>query len=382
MGPQGRSSPLTAGLATENALVEESANDTAKAEAKKHAEQLLARAQKGEDFAALARQYSEDTGSAKKGGDLGWNPKGRMVKPFEEAAFNLPAGGVSDLVETPFGLHIIKVEATEPEPVRPLSEVENDIRQELTRARARGRAQDHAREDQSKIQNGASLAEVAQAAGLTVVETPLVGHDETLPDLGRQPTLIEAALALAPQHVSEPVAVEDTWYLVLPHEKVASMIPDFASVAEEAQKRCRSEKAERLAKEKADALLARMKETKDLAAAAAAQGLTVEESGPFTRQGSYIPKMGSLLDLKKAAFRLTSDAPVATQTYTWGGNAFVAVLKERIPPDSQDFEKQKDTIREQLLKRKQDMAMEELVRYLKQRATITYNQDVLLKTPS
>ena len=159
------------------------------------------------------------------------------------------------------------------------------------------------------------------------------------------------------------------------------MIPDFASVAEEAEKRCRSEKAERLAKEKADTLLARVKETKDLAAAAA-QGLTVEESGSFTRQGSYIPKMGSLLDLKKAAFRLTSDAPVAPQTYTWGGNAFVAVLKERIPPDSQDFDKQKDTIREQLLKRKQDMAMEELVRYLKQRAAITYNQDILLKTPS
>ena len=156
----------------------------------------------------------------------------------------------------------------------------------------------------------------------------------------------------------------------------------FASVTEEAEKRYRSEKAERLAKEKADALLARVKETKDLAAAAAAQGLTVEESGSFTRQGSYIPKMGSLLDLKKAAFLLTSDAPVAPQTYTWGGNAFVAVLKERILPDSQDFDKQKDTIREQLLKRKQDMAMEELVRYLKQRAAITYNQDVLLKTPS
>ena len=346
------------------------------------ATEVLARVRAGEDFAALAKTYSQDTATAPKGGDLGFFTRGRMVKPFEEAAFNLPAGGVSDLVETPFGLHIIKVEAAEPERVRPLSEVENDIRQELTRARARGRAQDHAREDQSKIQNGASLAEVAQAAGLTVVETPLVGHDETLPDLGRQPTLIEAALALAPQHVSEPVAVGDTWYLVLPHEKVASLIPDFASVTEEAEKRYRSEKAERLAKEKADTLLARVKETKDLAAAAAAQGLTVEESGSFTRQGSYIPKMGSLLDLKKAAFRLTSDAPVAPQTYTWGGNAFVAVLKERIPPDSQDFEKQKDTIREQLLKRKQDMAMEELVRYLKQRAAITYNQDILLKTPS
>ncbi|MBI3301839.1 MAG: SurA N-terminal domain-containing protein [Deltaproteobacteria bacterium] len=353
-----------------------------KAKVRAAAADVLTRARAGEDFATLAKTYSQDTATAPKGGDLGFFTRGRMVKPFEEAAFNLPAGGISDLVESPFGLHIIKVEATEPEQVRPLAEVEEEIRQELTRTHARDRAQDRVREDRSKIQNGAALADVAQAAGLSVVETPLVGRDETIPDLGRQPTLIEAALAVAPQQASEPVAVADTWYLVSPREKVASTIPDFAAVAAEAEKRCKSEKAEQLAKEKADALLVRVKETKDPAAAAAEQKLTVEESGPFTRQGSYIPKMGSLPELKKAAFRLTSDAPVVPQTYLWGGNAFVAVLKEQIPPDLQDFEKQKDTIREQLLKRQQEAAMEELVRYLKKRATITYNQDALLKTPS
>lgn len=343
---------------------------------------VLTRARAGEDFITLAKTYSQDTATAANGGDLGFFERGRMVPAFEEAVFNLTAGGISDLVETPFGLHIIKVEATEPERGRPLTEVEAEIRQELTRARARDRARERARADRRTIQTGAALAEVAQAANLAVVETPLVSRDETLPDLGRQPALIEAALALAPQQVSEPLEVADAWYLVLPREKVPSTVPDFATVAEEAEKRRRSEKAEQLAKEKAEAVLARVKETKNLATAAAEQHLTVEESDPFTRQGSYIPKMGNLADLKKAAFRLTSDAPIAPQVSLWGGNAFVAVLKEQTPPDPQEFEKQQDTIREQLLKSKQNAAIEELVRHLKKQATITYNQDVLLKTPA
>ena len=90
--------------------VDEKASDDTKAEAKKRADALLARAKKGEDFASLAKQNSEDTGSAKKGGDLGWNPKGRMVKPFDDAQFALTPGQISDLVQSTFGFHVIKVE--------------------------------------------------------------------------------------------------------------------------------------------------------------------------------------------------------------------------------------------------------------------------------
>ena len=84
----------------------EAALDSARAEA----ERLLERIRAGEDFATLAGEYSDDTGSAELGGDLGWFRRGRMVREFEDAAFSLLAGEVSDVVQTDFGFHIIKVE--------------------------------------------------------------------------------------------------------------------------------------------------------------------------------------------------------------------------------------------------------------------------------
>lgn len=80
-----------------------------KAKAKIKAEELLKKVKAGEDFSELAKKFSQDPGSGQLGGDLGFFPKGQMVKPFEDAAFSMNVGEVSELVESNFGYHIIKV---------------------------------------------------------------------------------------------------------------------------------------------------------------------------------------------------------------------------------------------------------------------------------
>jgi hypothetical protein len=88
----------------------------------KLAAQVLQLAKAGGDFAQLAAKYSQEPGAAERGGDLGWFGPGAMVAPFEEAAFKLQKGQISDLVETPFGIHIIKVEDRRTQPFEQLKD--------------------------------------------------------------------------------------------------------------------------------------------------------------------------------------------------------------------------------------------------------------------
>lgn len=111
-------------------------SDAEKAEIRRKMEGILERARAGEDFAALAKEYTDDPGSKENGGlyeDFG---RGRMVKPFEDAAFSVPVGEISDIVETRFGYHILKIVERKKE-TRPLDEVRDEIRQTLERKKYR-----------------------------------------------------------------------------------------------------------------------------------------------------------------------------------------------------------------------------------------------------
>ena len=99
-----------------------------RAEARRRAAGLLDEIRGGADFAKLAQAHSEDNGTAAAGGLLGAFPRGRMDPAFEAAAFSTKPGEISDLVETPFGFHIIKVDEHQPARTPPLDEVRSDIR--------------------------------------------------------------------------------------------------------------------------------------------------------------------------------------------------------------------------------------------------------------
>jgi peptidyl-prolyl cis-trans isomerase C len=113
--------------------VPKGADAAAKAQARAKAEQVLKDVKAGQDFAALAKQHSADPGSAANGGDLGFFQQGQMVGPFNDAAFTLAPGTTSDLVETDFGFHIIKVIEKKAGRTVPLEEVKPQVEQYLER---------------------------------------------------------------------------------------------------------------------------------------------------------------------------------------------------------------------------------------------------------
>jgi peptidyl-prolyl cis-trans isomerase SurA len=101
-------------LTFEQVVLAPTPSEAAKEAARAEAERLLDSIRAGADFADLARSYSDDPGTAENGGDLDWFRRGQMIREFEDAAFALADGQVSDVVETEFGYHIIKVERSRP----------------------------------------------------------------------------------------------------------------------------------------------------------------------------------------------------------------------------------------------------------------------------
>jgi peptidyl-prolyl cis-trans isomerase C len=126
--------------------VDPGADAKAKEEARARAASILADVRKGEDFALLAERYSEDATARGSGGDLGEFGRGKMVKPFDDAVFAMKPGEVSEIVETEFGFHVIKLEAYTPAGQQPLDEVKDKIRAAIVAQKRNEAARKHVEE--------------------------------------------------------------------------------------------------------------------------------------------------------------------------------------------------------------------------------------------
>lgn len=114
--------------------VPENASETEIAQAKKQIEDIKKELENGADFAELAQKYSQDPGSAQNGGDLGFFRRGQMVQEFEDAAFALEPGQISDPVRTQFGFHLIKVEEKKPASHPELAQIRDQVLQDYIEA--------------------------------------------------------------------------------------------------------------------------------------------------------------------------------------------------------------------------------------------------------
>lgn len=171
-----------------------SASESEKKAAMDKARKVLQEVKKSPDnFAQLAKQYSEDSGSASQGGDLGYFGRGAMVKPFEEAAFKMAAGEISDLVQSDFGYHIIKLTAIKPAKLRSLHEAHDEITLQLRKEKAGKKFAENAENFGNLVyEQGDSLSPAAQQLGLKVEQSGWLSRMASDTPLLNNPKLLQA----------------------------------------------------------------------------------------------------------------------------------------------------------------------------------------------
>ncbi len=338
------------------------------------AEKVLAevRAGDGKNFAELARRYSDDAGSAVQGGSLGYFPHGTMVPAFEEAAFALEPGQISDVVETSFGLHIIKCEGRIEAGIKPLAEVLDQVKKGLAAEQARQMAMDKAMSAYSKHRQTGDLAAAAEENGLTVEETGAFGRGEPIAGIGNAPEVNAAAFRLKAGELARPVVLPQGIYLLALKERIESTIPELQAVRSAVERAYRREQSGELARKAAEQLLADLKGGKTLRQLVKSTLLQVEETGLFARTyGTYVPNIGSSAELAAAAFELDQEKPVADRVFVVGDQFIVVRFKERL---AADLAKLDDVARENLekvlLSRKRGDLLENRLAALREKAKI------------
>ena len=205
-----------------------------KAAKKTEAEQVLAHVKSKGDFAQLATRYSEDS-SKNNGGDLGFFSRGKMVQPFDEAVFSLKKGEVSELVETPFGYHIIKVEEIIPEKILSLGEVKETIRKELEKQGVKAITFKRTSNAYEDIIRSGSLAKYSATSGRPVSKTDFFAQNNPPQDsVVRDRSFLQAVFGLKKGELSSIVEIGTGYAIIFVDDAKESVVPELSVVRERA----------------------------------------------------------------------------------------------------------------------------------------------------
>lgn len=197
-------------------------DENVRANAYARAEQIRDSVLAGGDFEALAKEYSADTGTAEQGGDLGWVRRGLFVPEFEEAVFAMSPGEVSDIVETQFGFHIIKLEERRGDSVRPrhiLIRIERSEESDYPTI-------EKLQELRQRVVEGESFEELAKEYSQDVDTAPFGGKLGAVPLDQLEPDIRSVVSELQEGQISEPARInldDDYGYSII---KLITRVPE------------------------------------------------------------------------------------------------------------------------------------------------------------
>ena len=340
------------------------------------AEEVAKKAKSGADFAALAKQYSEDESNRDTGGDLDYFGRGRMVAEFEQAAFAMKAGEISDPVKTAFGYHVIKVVDNKPDTTRPVAEVRPEIEEQLKWQKAQAEAEKIAKSLEGTIKGAADLDRIAKERGMTTVETGFIQSNEPIQGVGSQPELSARLFGMNEGEVTPAMRVATGWVFGAVTGRQDAYVPKLDEVRARVTEDIKLERAGELAKQRAQEIAKELQSAKDFTAAAKRRGLEVKTTELLTR-GSAIPDMGISEAIDQAAFALpqggVSDA-ISTPT----GTAVIRVV-EKVNVTDAEIEQGREQLREEMINQRRDRFFGAYMQKAKQGLNIIVRDDVLAR---
>lgn len=350
------------------------------AAARKQMDEIRERLTKGESFEALAKQYSQDTGSAAEGGQLGMVERGMMVEPFEKALFALKQGEVSEPVQTEFGFHLIRLDRIEQVKPKSLNEVRDAMLKDARHRMAEEQFHDLAdRLATLAYEQPDSLKPAAEQLGLQVTSTAWITRDkgEGIGSNAKLRTAAFGAEVLEQGRNSDLIDLGDNHVAVVrvaEHEAAADQ--PFEAVRAEVERRVIEQELARVVEADAGAL-------RDALVRPGAADETLGKLGVTRGFSGELKRMGeqgidpAILRAAFAAGRPAADAPLATSVRLASGDmAVIRVLSVKDGDPTAVDASERLAITDEL---RQSLGMNELsafIAHLRARAEITQRQDI------
>jgi len=337
-------------------------------EVREKAEAVLEKAKQGEDFAKLAEEYSEGP-TKTNGGDLGYFTRGTMYDEFEDAAFSLGKDEISDLVKSPVGYHIIKIDDIKESPVADFEEVRDQITSIMRRNSSMDLANEKALSLIDQMPYDIDLAEYASQHEMPVESTDFFSRFDPPEIFQRNSKLLDTLFALGNKDISELIDLNNEYYIIQIIDKKSSYLPELDEVMENVEIDYIEEMALKKTKEEAEKYLQELNEGKDWMAVAIENGKTPDTTDFFSRL-DFPDKIGTAPGLHEAAFKLDMNSPYPETVFENYEGSFVIKFEEKQPIDESKFNEEKNRYSEALMLRKQQAVFSSWIERMKEKSDI------------
>lgn len=344
-----------------------------RADKKKKAEEVLGLVNSGGDFAELAKLHSEGpTGPA--GGDLGFFNKGSMVKQFDEKVFQMDPGGVSEIIETVFGYHIIKLEAIRPAGVKTFDEVKDGIAKDVQTQTVDLITKQRAKKAYEDIIRSGSLDNYKKQSGADVIGTGYLTKSDLPGPPVSDPNFSKAVFSLKKGELSSLVKIGDGYAIIFVDDIKTPEVPEMSAVREKVESDYKKIRSVELAQEKADKLLKEATEAKSLSVEALKE--KVKQTEFITRatagQAKDVP-----FQVVQTAFKLPAKDSFPKETIKQGDVFYLFQILERKQGDAGSEEEQLNQIREELQITAQNRLLSNWLAWMQSNAEVWINEQIL-----